>query len=319
MSLGIFVGGCGPKGTLEDPLPSWNDTKNKSDIIEFVQGVTDVNSNTYVAPSDRIATFDNDGTIWSEQPYYFQLAFAMDRIAQMAVDYPEWDTLAPFSSILHKNQSEIKKMGLHGLLEVITTSHAGMNTSEFETLVKLWSDTAMHPTKGMLFKDMVYQPMLELLTYLQDNGFKTYVVSGGGVEFMRPIVSEIYNIPTEQIIGSTIQTRFEWNDGDPVIQRLPEIYFVDDKEGKPENIYRIVGKKPIFAAGNSDGDLAMMQWTESNSNWFCLYVHHTDAEREWKYDRNSAIGKLDKGLDYGREKGWNMVSMKDDWKTIFLQ
>lgn len=235
----------------------------------------------------------------------------------MAKDHPEWKTAMPYSAILENNIPKLLAEGEHALIEIIMMSHANMTAEEFENVVIAWASTAEHPTKKKLFTELVYQPMLELLTYLQDNEFKTYIVSGGGVDFMRPIVSEVYNIPAEQIIGSTIKTKFNYNDGNPTIERLPELFFIDDKAGKPENIQRIIGKKPVLAAGNSDGDLAMLQWTASNEKFLNIYVHHTDAEREWAYDRDSHIGRLDQGLDQANSEGWTVVDMKNDWKIIY--
>ena len=303
--------------TVIDPLPSWQDVSSKTAIINFVEEATNESSEGFIPVEDRIATFDNDGTLWSEQPMYFQLIFAIDRIKSMAKDHPEWKTAMPYSAILENDIPKLLAEGEHALIEIIMMSHANMTAEEFKNVVIAWASTAEHPTKKKLFTELVYQPMLELLTYLQDNEFKTYIVSGGGVDFMRPIVSEVYNIPAEQIIGSTIKTKFNYNDGNPTIERLPELFFIDDKAGKPENIQRIIGKKPVLAAGNSDGDLAMLQWTASNEKFLNIYVHHTDAEREWAYDRDSHIGRLDQGLDQANSEGWTVVDMKNDWKIMY--
>ncbi len=301
-----------------DPLRSWNEGESKESIVQFVESVTDSNSEDFIPEADRIATFDNDGTLWSEQPAYFQLFFALDRIKELAPDHPEWKNEEPFRSVLADDLEGLSKQGLEGLLKVVMASHSGMESAEFKTLVRDWVSTARHPSKNQLYKDLVYQPMLELLDYLSGNGFKVYIVSGGGTDFMRAFATEIYGIPTEQIIGSRIATEFRIEDGTPGIYRLPELEFIDDKEGKPLNIEKIIGKKPVFAAGNSDGDLAMLQWTASNSyKSFGLYVHHTDSVREWAYDRESHIGKLDKGLDEAAIKGWTVVSMSDDWKVVY--
>jgi phosphoserine phosphatase len=235
----------------------------------------------------------------------------------MATDHPEWETLAPFSYALHDDLQGIAGSGMEGLMTLVMTTHAGMTQAEFEAEVLAWGESAIHPTKNKRYTELVYQPMLELLTYLQANDFKTYIVSGGGVDFMRPLVSEVYNIPPEQIIGSTIKTTYSYNDGKPTINRLPELFFIDDKEGKPENIQRIIGRKPVFAGGNSDGDLAMLQWAASNENFLNIYVHHTDAAREWAYDRASHIGKLDKGLDQANAENWLVVDMENDWKVVY--
>ncbi len=301
-----------------EPLPSWNEGETKQAIVNYVQSVTETGSADFIPVSDRIATFDNDGTLWSEQPAYFQLFFALDRIKEMAPDHPEWKDEEPFRSVLDNDLEGLSKQGLEGLMKVVMVSHGGMKSEEFKTQVREWASTAMHPTKKKLYKDLIYQPMLELLDYLKQNDFKVYIVSGGGTDFMRAFVTEIYGIPTERIIGSRISTEFKIENGKPGIYRLPELEFIDDKEGKPLNIEKIIGIKPVFAAGNSDGDLAMLQWTASNSyKNFELYVHHTDSIREWAYDRESHIGKLDKGLDEAAQKGWTVIDMPKDWKVIY--
>ena len=301
-----------------DPLVSWNDGQTKSSIIEFVNAVTDQNNNLFVPVADRIAVFDNDGTLWSEQPAYFQLFFAMDRIKAMAPEHPEWKNEQPFKAVLENDMDALLKEGEAGMVELVMVSHSGMTTVQFDSIVKEWVANAKHPTKNKLYTELVYQPMLELLDYLRENGFKTYIASGGGVDFMRAIVTEVYGIPAEQIIGSTIKTEFDYNGGSPVIKRLPELDFIDDKEGKPININKIIGKKPIFCGGNSDGDLAMMQWTASNPyKSFMLYVHHTDSVREWAYDRDSHIGRFDMGLDQALRDNWTVVDMAKDWKVVY--
>jgi hypothetical protein len=301
-----------------DPLPSWNEGKSKQSIIDFVNDVSNENSPNYIKPEDRIATFDNDGCLWSEQPYYFQLQFAIDRIKAMAPDHPEWKSTQPFKAVLENDMKTIMESGMKGLMEIIMTSHAGMTTDEFEQIVLEWINTARHPKTNKLYKEMIYQPMLELLENLRANGFKTYIVSGGGIEFMRPWTEEVYGIPPEQVIGSSIKTKFDMVDGHPVLIRLPEIDFIDDKDGKPVGIQKFIGKRPAAAFGNSDGDLQMLQWTAAGEGKrYCLIVHHTDAEREWAYDRESYIGKLDKGLDEANAKGWTVVDMKNDWNEIY--
>jgi phosphoserine phosphatase len=301
-----------------DPLPSWNDTSTKKEIMAYVDVVTDKNHPNFIHVKDRIATFDNDGNLWSEQPAYFQLFFAIDRVKKMAADHPEWKNKQPFKAVLEDDMDELVKQGEHGLIQLVMATHAGNSTEEFEGYVKDWIKTAKHPIKKVTYDQLVYQPMLELLQYLRANDFKTYVVSGGGVDFMRAFVTEIYGIPEEQILGSRIKTKFEYNDGDPKIIRLPELDFIDDKEGKPLNIQKIIGKKPVFSSGNSDGDLQMMQWAASNKyKSFMLYVHHTDSIREWAYDRDSHIGRLDKGLDQARKDGWTVIDMEKDWKVIY--
>jgi phosphoserine phosphatase len=301
-----------------DPLPSWNEGNTKQAIIDYVMDVTNEESENFIPVSDRIATFDNDGTLWSEQPMYFQLLFAIDRIKVLAPEHPEWKTQQPFKAVLDNDIKELAKYGVPGILELVMGSHAGMTTEEFEAIVKDWLATARHPRFDRPFTDLVYQPMLELLQYLRDHDFKTFIVSGGGIEFMRPWVEEAYGIPPDQVVGSSIKTEFDYNNGNPVIRRLPEIDFIDDKEGKPIGVHKFIGKKPVFASGNSDGDLQMMQWTASNTyKSFILYLHHTDGDREWAYDRESHIGRLDKGLDEAKEKGWTVIDMKEDWKIIY--
>jgi len=320
--LQMFLFACTNKATTEkigsDPLPSWNDGKTKSAIIDFVNDVTNPQSANFIEVADRIATFDNDGNLWLEQPVYFQLFFAIDRVKQLAPEHPEWKSEEPFKSLLENNLEEFAKSGEHGILEVVMATHAGMTTDEFEVIVKDWLATAKHPRFNRPYTDLVYQPMLELLDYLRANDFKTFIVSGGGIEFMRPWVEEVYGIPKNQVVGSSIKTKFVFKDGLPVIERLPEIDFIDDKEGKPLGINRFIGRKPVFASGNSDGDLAMLQWTAAGEGKrFVMYLHHTDDVREWAYDRNSSIGRLDKGLDEATEKGWTVIDMKNDWKVIY--
>lgn len=301
-----------------DPLSSWNDTAPKQAIIAFVEKVTTDGSPDFVPPAERIATFDNDGCLWSEQPMYFQAFFVFDRIKTLAPQHPEWKDKEPFASVLRGDMKSALAGGEHALIEMAMATHAGTTTEEFETIVTDWVTTAKHPGTGRLYTEMVFQPMLELLAYLRANGFKTFIVSGGGIEFMRPWAEKVYGIPPEQVIGSSIKTKFEIRDGNPVLVRLPEMNFIDDKEGKPVGIQMHIGRRPIAAFGNSDGDLQMLQWTAAGKGVrFCLYVHHTDAEREWAYDRQSSIGKLDKGLDEAKAKGWTVASMKDDWKRIY--
>ncbi len=301
-----------------DPLPSWNDGATRKAIIEFVTKVTKQGSPDFVPPAERIATFDNDGTLWAEQPMYFQLLFALDRVKALAPQHPEWKTTKPFASLLKGDVKGALGGGEKAIVEIMMAVHAGMTTEELERVVKEWIATARHPVSKRPYTEMVYQPMLELLAYLRANGFKTFIVSGGGIEFMRPWAESVYGIPPEQVVGSSIKTKFEMSDGKPVLMRLPEINFIDDGPGKPVGIHQHIGRRPIAAFGNSDGDLQMLQWTAAGSGpRFCLYVHHTDAEREWAYDRTSAIGKLDKGLDEAAQRGWTVVDMKKDWKRIF--
>ena len=301
-----------------DPLPSWNDTASKRAIVQFVERVTKEGSADFVPAPERIATFDNDGTLWAEQPMYFQLLFVVDRVKALAPQHPEWKTTEPFASLMKGDLKGVAASGEQGLAALLAATHAGMTTDEFDAAVTDWIATAKHPTTGRPLTSMVYQPMLELLAYLRANGFKPFIVSGGGIEFMRPWTERVYGIPPEQVVGSSGGLRYEDRDGHPVIVKLPEIVLNDDKEGKPVGIQRHIGRRPIAAFGNSDGDLQMLQWTAAGSGpRFCLYVHHTDAAREWAYDRQSHIGKLDKGLDEAQAKGWTVVSMKDDWNRIY--
>jgi len=301
-----------------DSLPSWNDTASKKAIVTFVEKVTKEGSPDFVPVAERIATFDNDGCLWSEQPMYFQAFFIFDRIKQLAPQHPGWKDKEPFASVLKGDIKSALAGGEHALIEMGMATHAGTTTEEFEKIVTDWITTAKHPKTGRLFTEMVFQPMIEVLSYLRANGFKTFIVSGGGIEFMRPWVERVYGIPPEQIIGSSIKTKFEMRDGQPVLVRLPEINFVDDKAGKPVGIQMHIGRRPIAAFGNSDGDLQMLQWTAASKGArFCLYVHHTDAKREFAYDRKSSIGRLDKGLDEAQAKGWTVVDMKNDWKIIY--
>ncbi len=302
----------------DNPLPSWNEGAAKTAIVDFVARVTDKSSPHYVGPQARIATFDNDGTLWSEQPVYFQLLFAVDRVKQLAAKHPEWQNEQPFKAVLEGDLETVMAGGEHALLELVMATHAGNTTEEFSQIVEDWLASAKHPKTGRPYTDMVFQPMLELLAYLRSNGFKTYIVSGGGIEFMRPWAERVYGIPPEQVVGSSIKTEFEIRDGSPVLVRLAEINFIDDKAGKPVGINQHIGRRPILAFGNSDGDLQMLQWTAAgNGASLMLLLHHTDAKREWAYDRESAIGRLDKALDEAKRKDWTVVDMKKDWKFIF--
>ena len=306
------------KKTSVDPLASWNEGETKTSIINFVEEVTNPESKNFIPVPERIAVFDNDGNLWAEKPIYFQFFFAMDRVKELSGLHPEWKSTQPFKAVLENDLDELKKYGIHGLLEIIISTHAGNTTEEFEDIVKKWFSSSKHPRFNRPYTDLVYQPMLELLSYLQTNNFKVFIVSGGGIEFMRPWVEEVYNIPRDQVVGSSIKTEFAFVGGRPVIKRLAEIDFIDDKEGKPIGINKHIGRKPIFCSGNSDGDLAMMQWTASgDGKRFMLYLHHTDSSREWAYDRNSSVGRLDKGLDEANSNGWTIIDMKKDWKVIF--
>jgi hypothetical protein len=301
-----------------DPLPSWNQTPGKAAILDFVGKVTQDGGPDYVPAADRIAVFDNDGTLWSEKPFYFQLAFAFDRVKALAAQHPEWKDKQPFKGVLENDVDAVLAGGEKALIELVMATHAGMTTTEFERIVKDWIGAARHPGTGQLYTAMVYQPMLELLDYLRAKDFKTYIVSGGGIEFMRPWVEAVYGVPPEQVIGSSIKVTYELRDGEPVLQRLPEIDFIDDKAGKPVGIHKFIGRRPLAAFGNSDGDLQMLQWTAAGEgSRFMLLVHHTDAEREYAYDRKSHVGKLDHALDEAERRGWAVVDMKRDWKVIY--
>lgn len=301
-----------------DPLPSWNDTAPKKAIVNFIEKITDQGSPDFMPASERIAVFDNDGTLWTEQPMYFQLFFALDRVKELAPQHPEWKDKEPFASLLKGDVKAALAGGEKSILEIVMATHAGMTTAEFEKIVKDWISKARHPKTKLLYKEMVYQPMLELLALLRANDFKTFIVSGGGIEFMRPWAEAVYGIPPEQIIGSSIKTRFELGEEGPVLVRLPEMNFLDDKEGKPIGINLHIGRRPVAAFGNSDGDLQMLQWTTAGQGArFALLVHHTDVEREWAYDKNSSIGRLDKALSEAGAKGWTVVDMAQDWKVIY--
>lgn len=301
-----------------DVLPSWHETDSKQSIIEFVQQVTTPGTAFFVQPADRVAVFDNDGTLWSEQPVYVQIAFLMDRVKAIAPQHPEWRTTQPFKAALEGDMDTLAHGGAQALLQLVAATHAGMTSDEYRELVRDWLATARHPGTNRPYTEMVYQPMLELLDYLRANGFKTYLVSGGGQAFMRAWVEEVYGIPPEQVIGSSLKSRLELRDGVPVVVRMPEMGFVDDKEGKPVAIDHHIGKHPVMAFGNSDGDLQMLQWTTAGTGpRFGLIVHHTDDGREVAYDRDSRIGRLDKVLALAPQMGWTVVDMKTDWKTVF--
>jgi len=311
--------GCGTSGDdAGDPLGSWNEGASKQSIIEFVESVTDPASPAFVAPAERIAVFDNDGTLWAEQPMYFQLAFAIDRVRALSAEHPEWNDQDPFRAILSGDPDALGQLTEHDLVEIVTSTHSGMTTAEFRAIVADWLATARHPRFDRPYSELVYQPMLELLDYLRANGFKTFIVSGGGIDFMRVFTEEVYGIPPEQVVGSVGKTTLETRDGRPVLVKQPGIDFIDDKEGKPIGIDRFIGRRPIAAFGNSDGDLAMLQYTAAGPGaQLMVYVHHDDAVREWAYDRESHIGRLDAGLDEARERGWTVVSIENDWKKVF--
>jgi phosphoglycolate phosphatase-like HAD superfamily hydrolase len=301
-----------------DSLLSWNDGAAKKSVVEFVERVTKKGGTDFVPPSERIAVFDNDGTLWAEQPMYFQAIFAFDRVKELAPQHPEWKTKEPFASVLKGDVKAALAGGEKALLELVIATHTGMTTEEFSKIVSDWVVTAKHPKTGRLYTEMVYQPMLELLTYLRSNGFKTFIVSGGGIEFMRPWAERVYGIPPEQVIGSSIKTKYEVRKGKPMLARLSDLNFINDKAGKPVGINQYIGRRPLMAFGNSDGDFQMLEWTTSGEGpRFGLLIHHTDDKREWAYDRDSHIGRLARGLDEGPKRGWTIVSMKDDWKRVF--
>jgi len=301
-----------------DPLPSWNEGPAKARILAFVQAVTAAGTKDFIAEPDRIAVFDNDGTLWSEQPAYFQLLFAIDRVKALAPAHPEWKTQQPFKAALEGDLKALAATGEKGLLTLVMATHAGMTPEAFRKIVRDWLATARHPKFHRPYNELVFQPMLELLKYLRANGFTTFIVSGGGVEFMRAWVEETYGIPPQQVVGSTIKTKYEVRDGVPRIVRLPQVNFIDDGPGKPVGINQFIGRRPVAAFGNSDGDFQMLEWvTAGDGPRLGLIVHHDDAEREFAYDRKSAIGKLARGLDEGPRRGWTIVSMKADWKQVY--
>ncbi|KQV79615.1 haloacid dehalogenase [Rhizobium sp. Root1220] len=302
-----------------DPLPSWSDTAPKAAIVSFVEKVTKQGSPDFVREPERIAVFDNDGTLWVEHPMYTQLAFALDRVKALAPQHPEWKNVQPFKAVLEGDMKTLAGSGEKGLLELIMVTHAGMTTGEFQKIVTDWLSTARDPRFKRPYTELVYQPMVELLSYLRGNGFKTFIVSGGGVEFMRPWTEKAYGVPPEQVVGSSIKTEFKMQDDTPTLYRLPELNFIDDKAGKPVGINQQIGRRPIAAFGNSDGDLEMLQWTTmvGAPARLGILVHHTDADREYAYDRKTEFGRLDKALDAAPIAGWTVIDMKADWKQIF--
>ena len=316
-----FVLVCGlaaATAALADPLPSWHQTDAKAAVIAFVERVTDPDSSDYVPPSDRIATFDNDGTLWAEKPVYFQLLFAIDRLREMAKADPDILSSDVLRAAADGDFETVAAAGKDGLLEIVRTSHSGLSVDEFRAQVRAWLDQARHPETKMAYDAMVYQPMLELLRYLRDEGFRTYIVSGGGLHFIRAFSEDAYNIPPEQVVGTTGNASYEVRDGVPTVMKDPGIFFIDDKAGKPLAIDARIGKRPIFAAGNSDGDFQMLEWTTAGKGpRLGLIVHHTDGEREFAYDRESHVGQLDRGLDEAAARGWLLVDMKRDWARVW--
>ncbi len=301
-----------------DPLPSWNDGPTKDAVEAFVMKVTDKDGPDFVPRADRVAVFDNDGNLWAEKPVYFQLLFAIDRVKAMAPDHPEWKDKQPFKAAIEGDMKALAASGEKGLLELLAASHTGMSSAEFQKIAGEWLATAKHPRFKRGYTELVYQPMLELLSYLRDNGFTTYIVSGGGIEFVRNFSEPVYGIPPAQVVGSSIKTEYKLVDGEPKIMRLPEMNFIDDKAGKPVGINQHIGKRPILASGNSDGDFEMLEWTTAGEGpRFGLIVHHTDADREYAYDRDSHVGRLANALDQAADRGWTVIDMKNDWKQIF--
>jgi phosphoglycolate phosphatase-like HAD superfamily hydrolase len=306
-------------GAERDPLPSWNDAASKKSIVDFVERVTREGGPDYVAPAERIATFDHDGTLWAEQPMYFQIMFAMDRVRALAPKHPDWKNKQPFKAVLDRDIKTLAALGETGFLKIMAATHTGITTDDFAKIVADWLATARHPRFDRPYTELVYQPMLELLGFMRANGFKTFIVSGGGVEFMRVFTERVYGIPPEQVVGSSGVVRFQLRPNDkPVLVKDGKIEFVDDGPGKPVGINRFIGRRPIFAFGNSDGDQQMLEWTAAGSGArFMGLVHHTDAEREWAYDRKSSVGRLDKAWDEAVKRGWTVANMKTEWKRVF--
>ena len=301
-----------------DPLPSWNNTETKSAIISFVTKVTTAGSTEYVVPSERIAVFDNDGTLWSEQPIYFQALFIFDRIKDLAPDHPEWKDTEPFASVLRGEPERALAAGEKAVVQLAMATHGDLSAEDFSSAVRSWLKTSRHPKTGLHYTEMVYQPMLELLAYLRAEQFKTFIVSGGGIDFIRVFAEETYGIPPEQVVGTRNKAKYEIRDGTPVIIKLPDLEFIDDGPGKPAGIHLHIGRRPIFAAGNSDGDYQMLEWTTAGDGArFGLILHHDDEQREFSYDRNSEIGRLDKAIDDATGKGWTVADMKTDWNLIY--
>ncbi|GAB2505625.1 HAD family hydrolase [Microbulbifer agarilyticus] len=301
-----------------DPLPSWSDGKTKQAIVSFVEMTTRQGSPDFVPENQRIATFDNDGTLWAEQPVYFQLIYALDQVKKMAPQHPEWKTEEPFASALKGDMEKLMASGKEGLMKIIAATHADMTADEFSENVSQWLKTARHPKTNRPYNEMIYQPMLELLDYLRANGFKTFIVSGGGIDFMRVFAEQTYGIPPDQVVGSSLKAEYKVRDGKPEIVKLADINLINDKEGKPVGIHRYIGQRPLFAAGNSDGDFQMLEWTTAGKGpRFGLLLHHTDDKREWAYDRKSHIGRLEKGLDQAKDRGWTVIDMQQDWDQVF--
>jgi len=318
LALGVCLILSGRAAAQTDPLPSWNDGPAKQGIVKFVQAAADASSPQHVPPAARIAVFDNDGTLWSEQPLYFQFVFMLDQLKAAAPAHPEWQNNAAFKALVAHDQKALSELGHKPILELLAIANSGMTVAAYDKTIRDWLDSARHPRFNRRYTDLVYKPMQELLSYLRANGFKTFIVSGGSIEFMRPWVQKAYGIPPEQVVGTISEVKFEIKDGAPVLMREPKISFVDDGPGKPAGIYRAIGRRPIAAFGNSDGDLQMLQFTATGGGRrLMLLVHHDDAEREYAYDRQSHVGRLDKALDAAKDGDWIVVSMKSDWKRIF--
>ena len=310
--------GCATSEPTTDPLPSWNDGPRKQAVLDFVAKVTREGGPDFVPGADRIAVFDNDGTLWSEQPFYNQMAFALDQVKLLVKEHPEWKEKLPFKAALEGDLKAIMSTGMKGVIELVLATHANQTADEFEATAKKWISSARHPRFKRPYTECVYQPMLELLAHLRSQGFKIFIVSGGGVDFMRPWTQKVYGIPPEQVIGSSMKTRYEEQNGKPILSILPEVDFVNDKAGKPVGIHRAIGKRPIMVFGNSDGDYEMLRYvTAGPGPRFGLIVHHTDAEREYAYDREAIFGQLDRALDDAKQFGWWVVDMKKDWKRVF--
>ncbi|WP_170344181.1 HAD family hydrolase [Ruegeria atlantica] len=318
LAVAVVLSGLASFTASADPLPSWADTESRDHIVDFVEAVTDPENKSYVTPAARIAVFDNDGTLWAEQPVYFQFIFAMDRLSELAEQDPSILSTPALKAAAEGDLATVLQGGHDALIEVVNASHSGTTVEAFQAAVAEWLAQARHPDTGLPYDQMTYQPMVELLRYLRDEGFKTYIVSGGGIHFMRVFAEQAYGIPPEQILGTYGNSTFEDVGGVPTVIKAPGIAFIDDKEGKPINIERTIGKRPILAAGNSDGDFAMLDWTTSgNGPRLGVLIHHTDAEREWAYDRESPIGRLVDGLDQGPDKGWVIVDMAKDWSRVY--
>jgi phosphoglycolate phosphatase-like HAD superfamily hydrolase len=309
---------CSVSYAAQDPLPSWNDGSAKTAILGFVAAVTEKGGKDYVEPAERITVFDHDGTLWVEYPMYTQILFAFERVKKLAPQHPEWKTTQPFKALLEGDMKTVGASGMKGIMEILMATHSGMTAEEFEREASNWLATAKHPKFKRLYSRCIYQPQLELLAYLRANGFKTFIVSGGGIQFMRPITEKVYGIPPEQVVGSSVVAEFQFKDGQPVLVRQPKIDFINDKAGKPVGIYQHIGRRPILAFGNSDSDMQMIEYTMAGEGRrLGLFVHHTDAEREYAYDRKSHVGTLDKALDQAAVNSWIIVDMKKDWEKVF--